>query len=242
MNNTNPLNSTKEQQVEEMFNGIAHRYDLLNKVLSFGIDRRWRNNLVKGILSGNPSHVIDIATGTADLAIVLAKKNRNVKVTGVDISENMLAFGREKVQKKGLENRIKLIKASALSLPFNNNSFDAAMVAFGVRNFQEPVMGLTEINRVIRPGGQILVLEFTNPKSMFFGKLYTFYFLKVLPTIGRLVSGHSEAYTYLPASVKAFAEREAFTKMLTQAGFAKAQYRELSFGIASLYQAVKPVI
>jgi demethylmenaquinone methyltransferase/2-methoxy-6-polyprenyl-1,4-benzoquinol methylase len=241
VNNTIPINSTKEQQVEEMFNGIAHRYDFLNRVLSFGIDRRWRKKLVKGILKGNPNHVLDIATGTADLAIVLAEKNRNVKVTGVDIAENMLSFGRTKVQKKRLANRIELIKASALSLPFNDKSFDAAMVAFGVRNFQEPVTGLTEINRVLRPGAQIFVLEFTNPRSKFFGKLYTFYFLKVLPTIGRLVSGHSEAYTYLPASVKAFAEREAFTKMLNDSGFTNASYRELSFGIASLYQAVKPL-
>ncbi len=232
--------SSKEQQVEEMFNGIAHRYDFLNRVLSFGIDKRWRKKLVKGILNENPSNVLDIATGTADLAITLAKKSSNVKVTGVDIAENMLSFGRVKVQKKGLSNRIELIKASALSLPFNENSFDAAMVAFGVRNFQEPVKGLAEINRVLCPGGKIFVLEFTNPKSKFFGKLYTFYFLKVLPTIGRLISGHSSAYTYLPCSVKAFAEREAFTQMLTESGFTNATYRELSFGIASLYQAVKP--
>lgn len=229
-----------EKHVEAMFDGIAPRYDLLNRVLSMGVDRRWRRMLVKQVLLQNPLSVLDVATGTADLAIMVAKKCEKVRVTGADIAENMLAVGRRKVERANLSQRIALQKASALSLPFPGNHFDAAMVAFGVRNFENPVLGLREIHRTLKPGGRLLVLEFTNPKGKLFGKLYSFYFYRVLPAIGRLISGHRSAYTYLPNSVKAFAEREAFVNLLSEAGFEKAGYRQLSMGIAALYSASKP--
>jgi demethylmenaquinone methyltransferase/2-methoxy-6-polyprenyl-1,4-benzoquinol methylase len=242
LKNFKPPHTPQEQQVEAMFNGIAHRYDLLNRVLSLGIDKRWRRKLVKLMLVTNPSKVLDIATGTADLAIALATKRKNIHVVGIDIAENMLEIGRVKIAKKGLSNRIELAKASALELPFPTATFDAAMVAFGVRNFENPTVGLSEINRVLKPGGTLLVLEFTNPKTKVFSRLYTFYFSKVLPSIGKMVSGHREAYTYLPNSVKAFAERDKFLALLRDSGYVQEGYDELSFGIAAIYHSTKPLI
>jgi demethylmenaquinone methyltransferase / 2-methoxy-6-polyprenyl-1,4-benzoquinol methylase len=241
LKNFKPPHTPQEQQVEAMFNGIAHRYDLLNRVLSLGIDRRWRKKLVKLMLATYPSKVLDIATGTADLAIALATKRKNIHVVGIDIAENMLEIGRMKIAKKGLSNRIELVKASALELPFPNASFDSAMVAFGVRNFENPTAGLSEINRVIKPGGSLFVLEFTNPKTKVFGQLYSFYFSKMLPFIGQMVSGHREAYTYLPKSVKTFAERDEFLELLKQSGYTQEGYTELSFGIAAIYHSTKPL-
>lgn len=222
-----------------MFDGIAHRYDFLNHTLSLGIDKIWRKRLIKGLLKRNPETAIDIATGTGDLAILLAKKDRNVKVTGVDVSEKMLAVAKEKIAKKKLSERIELTKTSSEELPFHESSFDAAMVAFGVRNFYDPQLGLSQICRVLKPGGTIHVLEFTMPKSWPVKNFYKFYFHRVLPLVGRKVSGHSSAYTYLPESVLAFAEREEFTALLEKSGFTNATYRLQSFGIAAIYRAVK---
>ncbi len=235
------MNSPQEKQVEAMFDGIAPRYDLLNRLLSMGVDIRWRRKLVKLILKQKPTSILDVATGTADLAIMVARKSSLVRVTGVDIAENMIAVGRRKIEKRGLSHRISLQKASALSLPFPSNHFDAAIVAFGVRNFENPVTGLKEILRTLSPGGKLLVIEFTNPKGKFFGKLYALYFSRILPAIGKMVSGHGSAYTYLPNSVKAFAEREAFLQLMADAGFEQHQYTELSMGIAALYSASKPM-
>lgn len=231
--------STKEQVVESMFNGIAPKYDFLNHVLSFGIDRLWRNRLIKDLLSNKPSRVLDVATGTADLAISLVRKNSNTTVVGVDIAENMLSFGRVKLAKKSLQNRIELQKASSQSLPFDDNFFDASMVAFGVRNFEDPVKGLREMLRVTKPGGTIHVLEFTTPKPLIVRVVYRFYFLRILPWIGRMISGHKTAYTYLPNSVEAFKEREDFLDLLEQAGYVNSSYKLQSFGIAAIYKAYK---
>ncbi len=226
--------------MEAMFNGIASRYDFLNRVLSFGIDRLWRKRLIKGLLKENPKRVLDVATGTADLAIALVQRNKSVSVVGVDIAENMLSFGRVKLDRKNLTESIELVKASSQALPFNDNYFDASMVAFGVRNFEDPVKGLSEMLRTIKPGGSIHVLEFTNPKFWPVRIVYRFYFLHILPWIGQKISGHKTAYTYLPNSVEAFKERDAFIQLLNQAGFINGSYKLQSFGIASIYRAYKP--
>ncbi len=229
----------KAQQVESMFDGIAHRYDFLNHTLSFGVDKIWRKRLINGLLKKNPATVLDIATGTGDLAIALAKKDKIVKITGADVSEKMLAVAKEKIAKKKLSERIELTKTSSEELPFPDSSFNAAMVAFGVRNFYNPQQGLSQICRVLKPKGTIHVLEFTMPKSWPVKNIYRFYFHRILPLIGKKVSGHSDAYTYLPESVEAFAEREDFIELLKKSGFTNARYTLQSFGIAAIYTAEK---
>ncbi|MFP4557107.1 MAG: bifunctional demethylmenaquinone methyltransferase/2-methoxy-6-polyprenyl-1,4-benzoquinol methylase UbiE [Bacteroidales bacterium] len=231
---------SKEQQVEAMFNGIASRYDFLNHLLSFGIDKIWRRRLIKRLLKNKPINVLDVATGTGDLAIALAKKESNIKVTGIDIAQNMLLVGKKKVETAGLRKRISLCKGSSEKLPFEKDNFDAAMVAFGVRNFENPLKGLKEIFRVVKNNGSLFVLEFTSPKNWLFKFIYRVYFLRVLPWIGRKVSGHKTAYSYLPNSVQEFAEREKFLELLVEAGFQDARYSLQTFGIAAIYQANKP--
>lgn len=231
--------SPKQEHVKAMFNDIAPRYDFLNHLLSFGIDKLWRKRLIKGVLMNNPQKVLDVATGTADLAIALARKNSAVHVDGVDIAEAMVSIGREKLVKKQLNNRVTLSIASAEGLPFHDSVYDAGMVAFGVRNFEDPLAGLQQIFRVLKKGGTINVLEFTTPKLFLVRLVYRFYFTKVLPFIGKKVSGHSTAYTYLPNSVRQFKERKEFVDLLNKAGFSNAHYQIQSFGIAAIYRAQK---
>lgn len=231
--------AVREREVEDMFNGIAPSYDLLNHLLSFGIDKLWRKRLVKWVARQNPNTVLDVATGTSDLAIALARRSNKVRIVGVDIAEEMLARGSQKLIKLNLSDRITLQRASSLNLPFDSNSFDAAMVAFGVRNFEDPLKGLSEIGRVVKPGGTISVLEFTKPKFALIRWAYLFYFNRVLPWIGQKVSGHKTAYTYLPTSVDAFKERDEFVELLVKAGFTDASYSIQSFGIAAIYRAKK---
>lgn len=234
--------NSNQQRVEAMFNDIAHRYDLLNHLLSFGIHKLWRKRLVNNALLNNPAIVLDVATGTAGVAIDLAKNNKNVSVVGVDIAENMLAHGLLKAQKLGLEKRISMSKASAEDLPYSDNYFNACTVAYGVRNFSNPLKGLQEIFRVTIPGGEIHVLEFVNPRNQLMRWIYGFYFRRILPFFGRIISGHKGAYSYLPQSVKHFVEREEFVNLLGSAGFVDAHYSIQSFGIAAIYKARKPLI
>ncbi|MDY0199459.1 MAG: bifunctional demethylmenaquinone methyltransferase/2-methoxy-6-polyprenyl-1,4-benzoquinol methylase UbiE [Bacteroidales bacterium] len=229
----------QENEVEAMFNGIAPRYDFLNHLLSFGIDKIWRKRLVKTLVKRKPLKVLDVATGTGDLAITLANKQSDVTIVGVDIAQEMLAAAKQKVDKLHLSNRISFQKASSLSLPFLSNQFDAAMVAFGVRNFEDPLAGLTEICRVLKPGASFLVLEFTNPQNCFIRSIYSFYFKTILPKIGSKISGHKTAYTYLPQSVGLFKEREGFVDLLKQSGFTNAYFKQQSFGVAAIYIAKK---
>lgn len=229
----------RENEVEAMFNGIAPRYDFLNHLLSFGIDKIWRKRLVKKLVKRKPLKVLDIATGTGDLAITLAKKQSDVTIVGVDIAQEMLAVGQQKVDKLNLSDRIAFQKASSLSLPFSSNQFDAAMVAFGVRNFEDPLAGLTEICRVLKPGALFLVLEFTNPQNFFIRSIYNFYFKTILPWVGSKISGHKTAYNYLPQSVSMFKEREDFVDLLKHSGFTNAYFKQQSFGIAAIYIAKK---
>lgn len=235
-----PTPDKSSQNVEAMFNSIASNYDFLNHFLSLGIDRKWRKRLIRLVAKGNPQKVLDVATGTADLAMLLAREYGGVSITGVDISENMLAIGKRKVESENLSGQISLHRASALNLPFENDSFDAAMVAFGVRNFEDLSMGLSEVYRILINGGQFAILEFTIPDKFPVAQLYRFYFKHVLPLFGGIISGSRTAYKYLPESVLAFPEKENFLEIMRQVGFTGCTCKSLTFGIASIYTGFKP--
>ncbi|MDQ3049788.1 MAG: bifunctional demethylmenaquinone methyltransferase/2-methoxy-6-polyprenyl-1,4-benzoquinol methylase UbiE [Bacteroidota bacterium] len=225
---------SKKEEVATMFNNIAARYDFLNHVLSMGIDKGWRRKAVAYFRDNPPAHLLDIATGTADFAISALKINPG-KITGVDISEGMLEMGRKKIREKGLEDKIELVYGDSEQLPFPAHTFDAAMVAFGVRNFADLDKGLKDIHRVLRPGGKLVILEFSSPSAFPVKQLYWTYFRCVLPVIGRLISKDSAAYTYLPESVKAFPDGNLFLERLAGAGFHHTWQKQLTFGIASIY-------
>jgi len=228
----------RKQEVQQMFNHIAARYDLLNHLLSMGIDKGWRRKLVKLMARDNPKHILDLATGTADLAIA-ASAIRPEKITGVDIAEEMLAIGQEKVDKLGLGKMITLLKADSENLPFGDSTFDAATVAFGVRNYENLPKGLSEMCRVLKPGSKAFILEFSRPQQFPIKQLFGLYSKFVLPLIGRMVSKHSSAYTYLPESVAAFPDENEVLNIMRQSGFSKAHFIRLSFGITNLYVGTK---
>lgn len=228
----------KKESVRQMFNNIAGKYDFLNHFLSLGIDRLWRKKLCRKLAAQQPGKVLDVATGTADLAIELAKYSP-CKIEGVDIAEAMLEIGRKKILKKGLSSRINLSTGESENLAFADESFDATMVAFGVRNYEDLHRGLSEMCRVTRTGGMIFVLEFSRPRHFPVKQLYHLYFRHILPRIGRWVSRDKQAYTYLPASVGAFPDGKAFLTALEGAGYAHTREKRLTFGIASMYTGVK---
>ena len=229
---------SKKGQVEEMFDNISPKYDALNHILSLNIDKIWRKRTIRKLKKSNPGTILDIATGTGDFAVA-ATKSGDVRVTGIDISEGMLQVGRKKIQRKNLQEKIEFIKADSENLPFENDAFDAAIVGFGVRNFENLEKGLTEIYRVIKPGGIFYVLEFSKPLATPFKQIYMFYFMKILPFIGKLVSKDSRAYTYLPESVQEFPDGENFLSILDATGFSKTKCYRQTFGIASIYEAHK---
>lgn len=229
----------KREQVAEMFNDISGSYDRLNHILSFGIDRGWRRKLIRDLVRKSPAAVLDVATGTGDLAIEIARSLPAVRVTGADISKGMLEVGKVKIVERGLQGRIEMILADSEALPFPDNSFDGVVAAFGVRNFQNPLAGLSEMRRVLKPGGFLGILEFGKPANPAFAALYSFYFLKILPLVGRLVSKHHRAYTYLPESVNSFPYGQAFTRLMAEAGFAQADHKPLTFGVCMYYTATK---
>lgn len=228
--------------IATMFERIAPRYDALNHLLSFQIDRRWRKTASRWAAEGTPATVLDVATGTADLAMLLARRLPNAHIVGVDCSEKMLALGKEKVRRKQLEGNVDLQWGDAAGLPFKEGSFDAVTVAFGVRNFAQLEQGLSEIQRVTRPQGLVTILEFSLPERFPVKQLYRFYFHRILPTIGRWVSRDPEAYRYLPNSVERFPQPEAFERLLAAQGLDPVRRRRLTFGIATLYQAKKRAV
>jgi len=232
------LHTSKKEQVEEMFNSIAPKYDFLNRFLSLGIDKIWRKEAIAYLKPLHPKQILDVATGTGDLALEAMKLNPD-QIIGLDIAEQMLSFGRIKIDKKGLSKKIKMIQGDSENLPFDNNHFDAITVAFGVRNFQNLSKGLKEMNRVLKPGGRLVVLEFSKPASFPYKQVYNFYFTYILPVMGNLLSNSKNAYTYLPESVKHFPEGDAFVGFLKEAGFKNMIVKPLTFGTCSLYIADK---
>jgi demethylmenaquinone methyltransferase/2-methoxy-6-polyprenyl-1,4-benzoquinol methylase len=228
-------NAEKKEQVATMFDSIAKKYDFLNRFLSLGIDQGWRKKAIAYLKDKKINHLLDIATGTADMALMAYQQVHPTKITGIDISEGMMQYGRIKIEQKGLADKIQLSQGDSTSIPFETGHFDGAMVAFGVRNFANLEKGLQEIYRVLTPNSKLVILEFSQPTSFWFKPIYTFYMKWVTPTIGKLFSGNKAAYTYLNESVIAFPEGAAFLSILAQAGFKNVSQQKLSLGICSIY-------
>lgn len=229
----------KKEQVAAMFNSIAKRYDFLNRFLSLGIDQGWRKKAIAYFAQKPLIHLLDIATGTADMALLAYKQIQPKLITGIDISEGMMRYGAIKIEQKGLQQKIKLQLADSTNIPFDDHNFDGAMVAFGVRNFADLEKGLKEIHRVLIPGSKLVILEFSKPTNFWFKPIYNFYMKWLTPTIGNIFSGNKEAYSYLNESVMAFPEGAAFLTILEQAGFKNVSQEKLSLGICSIYCANK---
>ncbi len=221
-----------------MFNNISHRYDFLNHLLSLGIDKLWRRTAIAFLKPLQPRQILDVATGTGDFAIQ-ALSLKPEKIIGVDISEGMLSMGRKKLVKLNLSDKIELLRGDSENLLFPDNTFDAATVGFGVRNFEDLEKGLAEIRRVLRPGAMLVVLEFSRPRKFPMRQLYNFYFKNILPGLGRLISNDKSAYTYLPESVAVFPDGTDFENILKKVGFKETACKPLTFGISSVYTARK---
>ena len=228
----------KSEKVASMFDSIASHYDLLNRVLSFGIDKRWRKKVINQLVDIHPKQLLDIATGTGDLALEAVRLNPR-KIVGLDISEGMLAIGRQKIKQKHLDTMISLEKGDSTNIPFSDNSFDAVTVAFGVRNFDDLEKGLREMLRVTKPGGKVVILEFSMPEKFPIKQLYSFYSRKIMPVIGQLLSRQRAAYEYLPDSVRQFPHGKAFIKIMHVCGYEDTNVTSLTFGIASIYSGIK---
>jgi demethylmenaquinone methyltransferase/2-methoxy-6-polyprenyl-1,4-benzoquinol methylase len=226
---------SKKQQIAHMFNDIAGRYDFLNRFLSAGIDQSWRKKALRQLKEIKPASILDVATGTADVAIMASGLLHPAKITGIDISDGMLEVGRMKIKKMGLEHTIELLNGDSEAINFNDESFDAVTVAFGVRNFQQLEKGLNEIWRVLKPGGKLVVLEFSRPKLPFIRSIYNLYMKVVCPNMGKLFSKNPTAYQYLDESIKKFPEGKNFTNILDKLGYKKTYSKPLSLGICSIY-------
>jgi demethylmenaquinone methyltransferase/2-methoxy-6-polyprenyl-1,4-benzoquinol methylase len=239
VNNPGELHKDKKAAVESMFDSIAWRYDFLNHFLSFNFDKQWRRRAIKMISKQYKSpNILDVATGTGDLALAAMKLNP-AKISGIDISSKMLAIGKEKIERKGFAGKIDLMVGDSEKIPFEDNVFDVAMVAFGVRNFSDPLKGLTEMYRVICNNGMIMILEFSKPSGFPFKLLYNFYFRNILPLLGRLFSKDKAAYRYLPDSVMKFPDNEEFLELLVRAGYSNTHQIKLTGGVASIYTGIK---
>lgn len=227
---------SKKEQVQQMFDNIAHKYDFLNRFLSLGIDVGWRKKAIKMLAEHEPKKILDVATGTADFALATLPLQAE-EVIGVDISEGMLDVGRKKITDQGITN-VKLEYGDSEQLRFEDNQFDAVIVAFGVRNFENLDQGLAEINRVLKPGGVAMILEFSKPTGLF-GLIFSIYNKTLLPLWGKLFSGDSAAYTYLPESVAAFPEGDEFKQIMRSLSYRKVNDRRLTFGVCSIYTGIK---
>ena len=231
-------NDSKKVQVKAMFNSIAHRYDFLNHFLSLGIDHYWRKKAINMLKNDQPKTILDLACGTADLSIA-SLKLKPEQVTGIDISENMVELGKKKIRKINAEDIIDLGVGDSEELPFEENSFDAIIVAFGVRNFENLQKGLMEAHRVLKNGGRMVILEFSNPETFPVKQIYQVYFSSILPVIGRLFSKNQSAYSYLPNSVKKFPQGKQFEEQLKFTGFRNVASKKLTLGICSIYTGIK---
>lgn len=229
----------KERQVERMFDSIAPAYDFMNRAMTLGIDRLWRAKAVGLVRAASPRRILDVATGTADLAINLARRLPEAEVAGIDLSEGMIDIGREKVSRAGLAQRVKLQVADCLALPFGDATFDCVTVAYGVRNFADLEAGYREMYRVLRPGGMLCVIELSTPVNPLVKPLYGFYTSAIIPAVGRLVSKDTRAYTYLPQSIAAVPQRDDMCALMARAGFGHTAFRPLTFGVCTIYTATK---
>lgn len=228
----------KKALVREMFDGIAYRYDFLNHFLSLGIDNIWRKKALKNLSVFKNPYILDVASGTGDFAIAALKYNPS-KIIGIDLSVEMLRIGEQKLIKRGLDKIIQLQQGDSEKLVFENETFDAVTVAFGVRNFENLNQGLKEMGRVLKQGGKVIILEFSKPTNKFLRSIFNLYFFYFLPFFGRLISKHSTAYTYLPESVDAFPAGKDFLKIMTQSGFRAVEAKQVSGGIATIYTGTK---
>lgn len=229
---------SKKQQVELMFDNISHRYDFLNHFLSLSLDKWWRKRAIRELSGQQVSELLDVATGTGDMVAAGLKLNPR-HIVGIDLSEGMLEIARSKKHLRIQNVEIEFIKGDSEDLPFDDQSFDAVTVAFGVRNFEDPLRGLSEINRVLRPGRKLVVLEFSKPDRFPMKQLYNFYFKHILPLFGKVISKDNEAYSYLPESVLNFPEKEDFLSLMDAAGFRNNKYKRLTSGIVSIYVGEK---
>jgi demethylmenaquinone methyltransferase/2-methoxy-6-polyprenyl-1,4-benzoquinol methylase len=223
-----------------MFDRIAHRYDLLNHLLSFNRDKSWRRKAASHLPDGKQLAVLDLATGTGDQLVALYRTGKVARGTGIDLAEKMLEIGRDKVDRSGLAGRLELQSGDAETIPFDDNSFDAVTISFGIRNVVDVDRALDEMYRVLKPGARALILEFSLPHNWLIRKAYLFYFRHVLPRMGRLVSGDAYAYNYLNKTVETFAQGDEFCNLMKKAGFDNVHVTPLTFGVASIYQGDKP--
>jgi len=225
----------KKQQVAKMFDSIAGKYDFMNRFLSAGIDVQWRKKAIRQLTDINPRKILDVATGTADVAIMTQSILKPDQIIGIDISEGMLELGRKKVEKLGLNKTIELHTGDSETINYPDNTFDAITVAFGVRNFENLEKGLSEMRRVLKPGGKLVVLEFSKPRQTGFKSLYQVYMNIVAPGVGKFFTNNRNAYQYLNESVQAFPEREDFIRIMKQTGYANTYFKPLSLGICCIY-------
>lgn len=231
---------SKGEQVRDMFDSIAPAYDFMNRAMTAGVHRLWQRRTVRAVAAARPARVLDVATGTADMAIALAEAMPGTEVTGVDISAGMLAIGRDKTERRGLAERITLLEADCLSLPFADATFDAVTVAYGVRNFEHLLKGYSEMARVLRPGGTLAVLELSTPRGALTAPLYRLYTRHIVPAMGRLFSHDVRAYSYLPESIAAVPQGRDMLRLMEQAGLTECRHRPMTFGACTLYTACKP--
>lgn len=229
----------KSVQIEQMFDSIATHYDSLNRTMSMGLDISWRKKSLKILGKSHPQEILDIATGTGDLAIMAKRLLNPKKIVGIDISEEMMKVGKVKVDKLGMTDSISFAKENCMQLSFPDNSFDAAMVAFGVRNFEDLDKGLREILRILKPGGQLMILELSTPEHFPMKQGYWIYSRLFIPTVGQFVSKSKEAYSYLPKSIEAFVQGKEMVAALLKNGFSEAKYKTYTFGVCSMYLATK---
>lgn len=230
---------SKKEQVAQMFDNIAPSYDQLNHLFTLGIDKGWRKKMIQSIAKNNPKYILDVATGTGDVAIKTARMIQDAQIIGIDLSKGMLELGEKKVKEAGFSDRISFAQGDSEALNFDDNTFDAVTVAFGVRNFENLERGLAEMNRVLKPGGQAVVLEFSMPQGFIFKNLYKFYSKYIMPLIGKLRSGDKSAYSYLFESVQQFPYGQSFINILKQTGYKEITAKELFFGICTIYNGVK---
>ncbi len=235
----NDNDTSKKAKVQRMFDDIAPHYDTLNHTLSMNIDKLWRRKTVRKVARYTPAKILDIATGTGDLAIAMAKSIPSASIHGIDLSEEMLAIGRRKVAERGFAERVTLAEGDAEHLCFGDDTFDVETVAFGVRNFGDLDAGLREMHRTLRRGGHVVILEFSRPRNRLFRALYEFYSYRILPRIGGWLSRNRSAYEYLPSSIGAFPSPERFKEMMHAAGFEECDNTSCSFGIAQIYTGIK---